>query len=458
MGRPGSDMVGLQMMKILFIQPPIEDFYTTPIRLYPLGLLYAARVATKMGIVVEILDCLTPLKKRQLALPHDFAHMRPYMQKEPLLFQHYFRFGLPLPAVVARIKAARPDLIGISAQFSAYHKSVADLAAAIKEEMDTPVFIGGNHATVMALHIDRQKEKIDTVLKGPAESCLPPFLATLNPSLPARKLDWKGLTPDHGLLTADHYRIGRRKYISLIGSRGCPHGCDFCSVEAMFGSKIEYRAIEDVIAEMRLNYLGRDVRLFNFEDDNIAVNTAWFSRFLEAVCTDDTFKDIELTAMNGITYAHLDESVLALMKRAGFKRLNLSYVTHSRALRKVYRRPKSDNGSLAEIVLAAKKYGLMVTVYLIIGLPDQTYEEIKESIDYLLGLGVLVGPSVFYIPPGSRLYDNLDLPTEIYRNWNLYRSSAFAVETRHLTRAQLVELFVYARRQNLKNRVKLSPA
>ena len=28
-------------MRILFVQPPIEDFYTTAIRLYPLGLLYA---------------------------------------------------------------------------------------------------------------------------------------------------------------------------------------------------------------------------------------------------------------------------------------------------------------------------------------------------------------------------------------------------------------------------------
>src|SRR4030042_1709763 len=51
-------------MKILLVQPPIEDFYTTPIRLYPLGLLYAARVLEEGGATVGLLDCLAPLKKR----------------------------------------------------------------------------------------------------------------------------------------------------------------------------------------------------------------------------------------------------------------------------------------------------------------------------------------------------------------------------------------------------------
>ena len=40
---------------------------------------------------------------------------------------------------------------------------------------------------------------------------------------------------------------------------------------------------------------------------------------------------------------------------------------------------------------------------------------------------VLVGPSVFYISPGRRLYDRFDLPPEVDEDWNLYRSTVFAV-------------------------------
>jgi len=47
-------------MKFLLIQPPLEDFYTTPIQLYPLGLLYVAGVLKKPRQQVQILDCLVP--------------------------------------------------------------------------------------------------------------------------------------------------------------------------------------------------------------------------------------------------------------------------------------------------------------------------------------------------------------------------------------------------------------
>lgn len=65
-------------MKILFLQPPIEDFYTTPSRLYPLGLTYAAATARHLGHEVEILDWLSPPKKRQLSIPHDFSYLVDY--------------------------------------------------------------------------------------------------------------------------------------------------------------------------------------------------------------------------------------------------------------------------------------------------------------------------------------------------------------------------------------------
>ena len=100
----------------------------------------------------------------------------------------------------------------------------------------------------------------------------------------------------------------------------------------------------------------------------------------------------------------------------------------------------------------ARRLGLFVTIYIIIGLPDQSYHEIRQSIDYLLSLGVLVGPSVFYLPPGSPLFKTLSVPEAVRNNWNLYRSSAFAVETAHLTRSDLIELFAYTRRRNLENK------
>ena len=440
-------------MRVLLIQPPLEDFYTTAIRLYPLGLLYAAAVLRRLGVSVQILDCLSPLKKNPLPLPPDFRYLEPFLQRDPLLFKRYYRFGISDAAIVRSIAESEPDMVGIASQFSAYFSSVEKLAALVKTHADVPVFIGGNHASVFADEIRQRAPRIDAVLAGPAEASLPAFINSRSNgrAIHPETLDWKTLEPAHDLLPEGAYRIGRKNYVSLTAGRGCPYRCDFCSVRAMFGRGIEYRTPAAVVREMEWNYLNRNARIFNFEDDNLSFDKAWFRQLLKAVSAHPVLKEIELTAMNGMCFPTLDRSLLRLMRRAGFSRLNLSFVTRNAGLRKRYHRPM-PRADFRSIVTAARELDFMITVYVIIGLPGQTYAEIRDSIDYLLGLGVLVGPSPFYLPPGSALFDTLDVPESIRQNWNLYRSSAFAVETHDLKREQLIELFSYTRRKNLENR------
>ncbi len=443
--------------KALLVQPPIEDFYTTPIRLYPLGILSAAAVLERAGWTVGILDCLAPPKKRRLPLPGKFAALGPYLN-DPLFFKHYHRFGLSDGEIVARIRDFSPDLVGISSQYTAYFKSVEELVRLVKANFDLPVVLGGHHASVFPKIIKERVPLVDAVLEGPAETALPDFLsasgvlgkgAGRTEGVPFA--DWKEIRPAHHLVAGPDYRIGGKNMVSLSASRGCPHGCEFCSIERMFGRRISYREVGRVVEEMRWNRRKKDVRIFNFEDDNLAFDRTWFRDLLEAVSKDGDLRGVELAAMNGLCHPDLDEDVLAAMARSGFRRLNLSYVTRNAGLRGRYGRPVRgpDFGTL---VRAALRAGLHVTAYVIIGLPGQSYREIKDSLDDLFDLGVLVGPSVFYLPPGSRLYERIRVPGAIRADWDLARSSAFAVETETLSRRDLVELFLYARRRNLENR------
>ena len=440
-------------MKVLLIQPPLEDFYTTTIRLYPLGLLYTARVLEDAGATVEILDCLTPLKKRGIPVPASFSYL-PALDEIPHFFKGYYRFGTGDEVILSRIRAFGPDLIGISSQFTAYYKSVEELVRLIKEKFAVPVFIGGNHATAFAFEIRRRTPEIDYVLTGPAEDCLPEFLDSIEPGRAHEKLDWRQIEPSHHLLRAENYRIGRQGYISLIASRGCPHSCDFCSVHQMFGREIRYRAVDSLLAEMGRNYEKKGTRVFNFEDDNLSFDKAWFLEFLKAAAADPGLKDIELTAMNGLCHPTLDEEVLEAMKRAGFRELNLSLVSRDPELQKKLRRPYLTDSfdKFDRLIPAAQRLGFFITVYIIIGLPGQTFAEVKDSVDYLLSLGVLVGPAVFYLSPASSLYEKMELPSTLKDDWNLYRSSAFAVETPELCRPKLLSLFSYVRQKNLENR------
>ena len=451
-------MSGLASMRILLVQPPIEDFYTTAIRLYPLGLLYAAAVLERAGVEVGILDCLNPLRRRTVPVPKSFSHL-PAAGTRPHFFKGYYRFGLDDDEIARRVHEFAPDAVGISSQFTAYYESVEKLARLIKQDFPRPVFIGGHHATAFAEKIRRRTPEIDFVLEGTAEASLPGWLkelglmpteptgSMLNP--PSTAADWRSLRPSHHLLGGADYKIGKRNAVSMIAGRGCPYSCDFCNVQAMFGRKMEYREAAAILDEMRWNYQMKDVKVFNFEDDNLSYDRDWFLNFLAEVSSDPILKGIELTAMNGLCFQDLDGERLRAMRSAGFRRLNLSLVTQSGELRNHFGRPAPFR-EIEPVIRSAQQEGFLITAYVIIGLPGQSYDEAKAGIDKLLSLGVLVGPSVFYLVPGSRLYERMSVPPGIKNDWNLYRSSAFAVETDELSRRELLDLFLYARRKNLE--------
>lgn len=447
------------MKKVLLIQPPLEDFYTTPIRLYPLGLLYVAEVFRQMGFSVRVVDGLHPLKKKKLPLPEKFSYLANYLGK-PYFFKHYHRFGVSFSRILAEIKAFQPEIVGLSSSFAAYFSTVEALIKEIKKNFKVPVIIGGNQATAASGEIKKRLPEIEEVVVGQAENSLPLALQ-VNAALSRfgqdgkvkemRSLDWKTLTPAHDLLNASDYRIGQKNYISLQASRGCPHRCSFCNVHLVFGRRADYRPVESVLAEMRWNYLHRAVRLFNFEDDNLAWNRDWLAEFLRAVNHDPLLRGIEITFMNGLSYENLDEEILSLMREAGVRKLDLSWVSGDRMLRLRYRRPgRTEEDKFFSLLKSARRLGFFVTVYIIVGLPGQTREEVVETTEKLLSAGVLVGPSIFYLTPGSELTENLDLPSYLREDWDFYRSTAFAVETENLSRHDLVDLFLYIRKRNLE--------
>ncbi|MDZ7343924.1 MAG: cobalamin B12-binding domain-containing protein, partial [candidate division KSB1 bacterium] len=86
-------------MKVLLIQPPVEDFYQTTIRTLPVGLLYLASTLKQAGFEVEILDCQATTKKKVVDLPPEFAYLRRYYRPDNLspfkLYGHYRHYGLP---------------------------------------------------------------------------------------------------------------------------------------------------------------------------------------------------------------------------------------------------------------------------------------------------------------------------------------------------------------------------
>ena len=88
-------------MKILLIQPPIQDFYDTDIRLQPLGLCMLKAAAKKFLPRTQVLvkDYHQGHGRKTIPLPAELSFLREcfrYPDTSPIsTFFHYYHFGAP---------------------------------------------------------------------------------------------------------------------------------------------------------------------------------------------------------------------------------------------------------------------------------------------------------------------------------------------------------------------------
>lgn len=199
-------------------------------------------------------------------------------------------------------------LVGIGAMTRMIAKAyrVADAIRAA----GVPVVMGGPHVTEVpdeALGRDGGPCHADAVALGEADETWPLIVAdaargqlkqVYAPERDAKGLDRKPSLNEYPVIHWDKLDLNQfslipklfRPFMAKLGSgwgtfhvvpietgRGCPYGCEFCTVTGFFGDSIRFRTNESVIAELlRLKARAtRDrgkVAVF-FIDDNLAINT-----------------------------------------------------------------------------------------------------------------------------------------------------------------------------------------
>jgi hypothetical protein len=186
------------------------------------------------------------------------------------------------------------------------------------------------------------------------------------------------------------------------------------------------------------------IQIFDIEDDNFTFDQKRAKRLVGLIIETFGEKSLELTAMNGVSFASLDGELLRLMKRAGFQTINLSFVSITPSIKEKMGRPGLAT-DFDEILGKVGEAGLHAVVYAIFGMPGQTIEEMVDTLIYLMGKRVLVGPSIYYPTPGTPLYERCKKMGILPSYPSQCRSSAFPIETKDFNRFDLITLFRLAR-------------
>ncbi len=454
-------------MKVLLLQPPIEDFYNTDIRLQPIGLAYLKAAAEKYlpWARITVRDFHHGWSRKTIPLPRELAYLKDYYSKDDQspfsTFHHYYHFGADFDRIAKEVSQERPDLVGIASLFAPYHREVLRCAEAIKKHCRVPILLGGSQVSAMPEAM-LAHPAVDFVIQGEGEKPFVELLKALQrgksfekaPNLGYKKNGRLILNPrkenfpieaipfpDLSDLPQHHYLFEKKPLCFIITSRGCPYRCAFCSVHKTFGHQCRRRSAAHILAEIRERY-AQGYRVFDFEDDNLTFDRQEMTAVCEELIRAFPKKDIQLLAMNGVCYWTLDLKILKLMRRAGFTHLNLSLVSTNAALLKKVRRPAFPQ-KYRRVVKQATALGFKVVAYQILGLPGDTLPSMVQTLLFNARLPVLLGASPFYLIPHSPIAKQFNAPSEadVFKA----RLTAMAVETRDFQRGDLYTLLITTR-------------
>lgn len=445
--------------KVILISPPVFDFYFTPVRREPLGLLYVKSLLEQSGVQVELYDATYANRKKRIKTPDCFGYLSDIYREDTSyfsLFQGYFRFGDSFSKIAARVANGGFDLVGISSNFSAYHPDVESLIRKIKQETNIKVAVGG-----WAVYSEGEEllatSSADYLVTGDAEA----FVELVSCLRSGRKPEGiaeiltRGGTQNkvahnrggdvlfmHSFPERDTcYSFRGRRMARMVLTRGCTFRCAFCSVHKRY--QFTVRSFESIEGEIDYLY-NCGVRILDFEDDNLFYERDFSLRLLELL-REYSERGMSYTAMNGITAVNL-LPVVDKAVDAGFIEFNLSLVAGSPAVSRSVNRP-SFYPAIEEI--AGKCLGRVpVIAFIIAGLPGGTAADVISDIVSLAKLPLRIGFSPLYLLPDVPMFTEMGLPDDR----RLMRGSALFRFGEHFERADIVSLWKYVR---MINRIKI---
>jgi radical SAM superfamily enzyme YgiQ (UPF0313 family) len=463
-------------MKVVLVQPPVEDFYDTDVRLQPIGLCYIKAAVEKHvpGVDVIVRDYHRG-GRRTAAIPPPLAYLTEYYpvaDRSPFsTFHRYYHFGASFDEIETDLAALNADVVGISSLFTPYYREALEVARRVKRRSSAPVVLGGSHASAAPESLLASRF-VDYVVRGEGERPFVEFLEFLNGRRPVEavpNLAYKEYGeivfnpieenfpiddlpfPDLGDFVPEHYRLGAKPMTFMITSRSCPHRCSFCSVHTTFGTKYRLRSLENVLDEIDLRYR-QGYRVIDFEDDNLTYYKNSFKELCRRIIARYPAGALELVAMNGISYLSLDDEALELMAAAGFSHLNLALVSSDKTVRETTKRPHTLSAYL-KVVDKAHRLGLKITSYQILGLPSESLASMIQTLAFNARLPVLLGASPFYMTPNAPIARG-----GVFTDADYVRSrlTAMALNGNDFEREDIYTLFVATRIVNFLKGLPLS--
>ncbi len=343
----------------------------------------------------------------------------------------------PLPSrkgFIKRLKEIEPDIVGFSVVTNQWPYT-RELAAWAREATSVPLVCGGIHATVAGEEV-LQTGLFDYIFRGEAETAFLEFVEKMarkedvaelrnlglnqdgvmriNPVRPLpelKKLPFK----DYDIFDFQKIIDAKDGWVGLMASRGCPFSCTYCFNHVMVKqyrrdlncsfkklNYIRHFDVKQMISEIEYlldNY--RNIKMFIFDDDLFTFRKEYIKEFCAA------YKST--TSIPFVVNAHVDffdEERAGSLRDANCKIVKFGVESGSERIRNRILNRHMKNEKIIEAIKTAHRFDLHTSVFLMIGLPGETREDVMDTIRLMGEAGPGRFRWTFFFPfTGTRAYE-----------------------------------------------------
>jgi radical SAM superfamily enzyme YgiQ (UPF0313 family) len=288
------------------------------------------------------------------------------------------------------LRALDADVYGMSC-WTANRRGVAYVAARLRElRPRAPVVVGGPHATPLAPEMLAHHPAIDLVCLGESDATFLEVLARVEKGEPLAGIagtvyrDAAGAPakgpPRANVASLDELACPHDWFDThiVMTSRGCPWQCTFCGADTTWGRGFRANSVDYVLSAMERVLARLPVKMVQIKDDTFTTNK---KRVLE-LCRGMRARGMRFFWSCDTRVDLLNDELLREMRLAGCQRLSLGVESGSqRILDAIDKKITPDE--ILESTALAKKYGIRVRYYMMLGNRGETQETFEETLRFL---------------------------------------------------------------------------
>lgn len=412
----------MKIKNALLIVPPFctlyNDFHDAPL----LGVSSLSAVLSKEGYNVYVLN--TDNKKHSLEVTKHSPYKKNIIDEESE--KTYLNLINNLNAslwqrIKKEVEYYSPDIVGITTLTSTYHSSI-NIAKIVKSiDKRIIVVLGGIHPTSVPQQV-LNNEEVDFVVRGEGEYTFLNLIKSLSYDIslekvkgisykkdgkiihnePANLIDNLDLLPfplkevDIDISTYSSNSLGE-----IMTARGCPYSCIYCASHLVWGKRVRFRSIENVLSEIVYTKRRFGTEYFVFSDDSFNINRNRVITF----CENIKKRKLNIRWWCEIRAYPFDEEMLRKMKESGCVSIALGIETGNKVTMERIKKGITLE-QVKRCVELIKKYDIELNTFFMIGFPWETKEQIRDTVNFMKKVSPtgVVNLSVVTPYPGTELY------------------------------------------------------